>query len=225
MKLKLAILAASIFTASSASAASTIIAPIAGVIDSGGPGFGTLTETFNQTGLLTGYTAGVTDFDSYIATNPLHTLAFGGNEWFSNSNTSSATVTYDFGALVSVDRLALWNEESSGIGVLNLLGSTDGVSFTSLGTFSPFDNPLANYPAEVFAFGATSLRYARFEMSECPQLDPGNFAACAIGEVAFRTAGAGAVPEPTTWGMMILGFGAIGSSLRRLRQIASIRFA
>jgi PEP-CTERM motif len=215
MKTKLVVLAASIFMASPASAAS-IIAPISGVIDSGGPGFGSLTETFNQAGLLSGYTAGVTDFDSYLATNPLHTLTFSGNEWFGNSGTTAATVTYDFGALVSVDRLALWNEESSGIGTLNLLGSTDGLTFTSLGTYSPFDNPLADYPAEVFSFGATSLRYARFEMSDCPQVNPGSFAACAIGEVAFRTAGA--VPEPATWGMMLLGFGAIGGTLRRQRK-------
>lgn len=34
----------------------------------------------------------------------------------------------------------------------------------------------------------------------------------------------GAVPEPATWGMMILGLGAIGGVMRR-RQTASVRYA
>lgn len=38
----------------------------------------------------------------------------------------------------------------------------------------------------------------------------------------FETAGSGAVPEPATWAMMVLGFGAIGSLMRgqRRRQVA-----
>lgn len=35
--------------------------------------------------------------------------------------------------------------------------------------------------------------------------------------IAGRLAGGGAVPEPSTWAMMILGFGAIGAVLRRRR--------
>jgi hypothetical protein len=30
------------------------------------------------------------------------------------------------------------------------------------------------------------------------------------------------VPEPATWGLMILGFGLIGASLRRNRKLARI---
>ena len=33
-----------------------------------------------------------------------------------------------------------------------------------------------------------------------------------------------AVPEPTTWGMMIVGFGAVGAAMRR-RRSATVRFA
>ena len=35
---------------------------------------------------------------------------------------------------------------------------------------------------------------------------------------SFAQLGAGAVPEPTTWAMMLLGFGAMGVSLRRRRR-------
>ncbi len=35
----------------------------------------------------------------------------------------------------------------------------------------------------------------------------------------------GGVPEPSTWAMLILGFGAVGATLRRQRQAARVRFA
>lgn len=35
----------------------------------------------------------------------------------------------------------------------------------------------------------------------------------------------GGVPEPATWGLMILGFGAIGGAMRRRAVRASVRFA
>jgi hypothetical protein len=36
----------------------------------------------------------------------------------------------------------------------------------------------------------------------------------------YTPAGAGAVPEPMTWAMMLVGFGAIGHAVRRRRKIA-----
>jgi PEP-CTERM motif len=196
---------------------STIIAPTSGVVNSGGPGFGTLKETFNKSGLSTGYTAGVTNFDAYLASNPTHTTTFAGFEWFSNSGSNSAQVTYNFGQIFGIDRLALWNEEASGIGTLDMLSSLDGITFTSLGIFNPTNHAAggSSYGADVFSFKATNAQFVRFTMSGCPQ--PGaTFNSCAIGEVAFRTADvAAAVPEPATWLMMILGFGAIGTSMRR----------
>lgn len=37
---------------------------------------------------------------------------------------------------------------------------------------------------------------------------------------------AGTVPEPATWGLMILGFGAIGAAMRRRQSVkATVRFA
>lgn len=195
-----------------------IIAPISATVDTSAPGFGSITNTFDQSGLSIGYTAGVTNFDAYIASGPMHSLIFSGNEFFGNSGTSTLQVTYDLGSAQKISALALWNEESSGIGSLNLLTSLDGITFSVLATgLSPTDNPLADYPADVFAFGAVSTRYVRFEASGCPQPNPGSFPACAIGEVAFR---AGAVPEPASWAMMIAGFGLVGATMRR--RVAAI---
>lgn len=200
----------------------TIIAPTSGVINSGGPGLGTLTETFNQAGLSTGYTPGVTNFDAYLASNPTHTTTFSGFEWFSNQFTTSAQVTYNFGGAFVIDRLALWNEEAAGIGTLNLSSSLDGITFASLGTFAPTNNiGGGSYRADVFGFAATSAQFVRFTMSNCPQDEPFATSSCSIGEVAFRTASlAGAVPEPSTWAMLILGFGTVGGAMRRRSGMA-----
>lgn len=42
---------------------------------------------------------------------------------------------------------------------------------------------------------------------------------------ATFAANAGAVPEPATWALMILGFGAIGGTMRRRRVSTQVRFA
>ncbi len=202
---------------SNSAAAAVIVAPVSGVINSGGPGFGTLAETINQAGLSSGYVSGVTDFDVYLATNPTHTTTFSGFEWFSNSGTNSASVTYDFGSAITIDRLALWNEESSGIGLLDLYWSTDNVTFNPLALgLTPTDNPLAAYGADVFGFASTNARYVRFDMSGCPQPNPGSFQACGIGEVAFSSGGE-AIPEPGTAALLGLGVAGLGLMRRRKR--------
>lgn len=179
-----------------------IISPISATINAGGPGFGSINDTLNQSGLAARFTSGVTNFDTYLATNPTHTAIFAGFEWFSNAGTTGATVTYDLGAVITIDRLALWNEESSGIGTLNLLSSKDGATFTPLvSALHPTDNPSADYPADVFEFTPTSARFVRLVASDSPQPDPGNFPAAAIGEVAFRVGSgdftiAGSIPLP-----------------------------
>lgn len=182
----------------SAAPVGTIISPVSATIDAGGPGFGSIFDTFSQSGLTAGYTSGVTNFDTYLATVPRHTMIFAGFEWFSNSGTTGAVVTYDLGAAIAIDRLALWNEESSGIGTLDLLSSKDGVTFTPLASgLHPTDNPLTNpidsppYAADVFSFAATSARFVRFVISDSPQPDPAAFPGAAIGEVAFRVGSAG----------------------------------
>lgn len=186
--------------------AAAIISATGATINSGGPGFGSITDTINQSGLSATYTSGVTDFATYLASNPLHTSTFGGFEWFSNQGSTSASVTYDLGSVKVIDALALWNEESSGIGLLDLLTSTDGVNFSPLVSgLVPTDHAtLDSYPADVFAFGSVSAQYVRFDMSRCPQPNIGSFAACAIGEVAFRE---GNLAVPTPGGLALLGLG------------------
>lgn len=42
-----------------------------------------------------------------------------------------------------------------------------------------------------------------------------------IGELTFTADAASAVPEPATWGMMILGFGMIGGVMRRRAKVTT----
>ncbi len=208
-------LLSSLLLAASTLSGAAIVSPVSGVINSNGPGFGSLADTWNQNGLLTGFVSGVTDFDTYLATNPLHSPVFNGNEWFATQNTTTAVVTYDLGATLLIDRLALWNEESSGIGLLNLSYSTDNITFMSLvGNIIPTDRAGVNYPADVISFGgAVDARYVRFDMSNCPQPNGGSFAACAIGEVAFSV---NSIPEPSSMVMLGLGLAAlVGARFRR----------
>ena len=201
--------------------AQTIVGAAGATINSGGPGDGSINNTFNQAGLATGYTSGVTNFDTYIAGNPQHSLSFAGNEWFATAGATSASVTYDLGSILGIDAMALWNEDFSGIGTFDLYGSTDGLAFALLGNFSPTDSVNnADYGPQVFSFTALDARYFRLDASGCPQ-QPAGYDSCAIGEVAFRTAATNAVPEPGTWAMMLLGFSAVGFALRRRKSLAA----
>ena len=197
-----------------------IVGAVNGVINSGGPGDGLLANTWNQSGLSSNYVSGVTDWATYMGGNPTHSFEFFCCEWFSNRGTSSASVTYDLGLTRGIDALALWNEEGSGIGLLNLYGSSDGISFFSLSLgLTPFDNPaFVDYPADVFTFSSANVRYIRFDMSNCPQPNGVNppYQACAIGEVAFRTASV--VPEPATYALMLPGLVVVGLAARRRRS-------
>lgn len=203
--------------------AATIVSAIGGVINAGGPGSGTLTETVDQSGLDTNYVSGVTNFDAYIASNPQHTTTFPGFEWFSNLGTNSAQVTYDLGSVLTIDKMALWNEESSGIGSLDLLFSIDNITFVSLlVALVPTDNNLStgSYSADVFSFAAESMRYIQLVMTRCPQPDPASYAGCAIGEVAFSSVSA--VPVPAALPLFASGLGALGFiGWRRKRKAAA----
>ena len=205
--------------------AGPIISATSAVINSGGPGFGSITDTHDQSGLEVGYTSGVDDFDTYISGDPLHSLIFARNEWSSNRGLTSASVTYDLGSLNTIDAVALWNEDLAGITLLDLFGSEDGVDFFALALgLSPIDNnSFGSYGAEVFSFAAADLQFVRFDMSECPQSQIG-FIGCAIGEVAFRSADTAAsptpVPEPGTLAMLGMGMLGVSFVMRRRRRTA-----
>lgn len=198
--------------------ADTIVSASKALISSGGPGLGRIADTYNQAGLLIQYSSGETDFDSYLAEKPAHSRA--GGRWFSGVG-GAASVTYDLGVTRTIRALALWNEDTYGIGAFNLSYSTDGVTFLPLApTQTPGNNPAgANYGPDVFGFRPTKLRYVRLDMFACPQSST-LYPLCGVGEVAFAavTSDEAAVArKPATFSLIERGAGAIANLQRRAR--------
>lgn len=112
-------------------------------------------------------------------------------------------------------------------------GSLGGTAYTFSGptTYAGADNQLfANRPAQYLSFDGTS-----FALS--PTLSANIYFSTAAGAYRYLTTGgnvlaldsftitraSGAVPEPATWLMMMLGFGMVGYGVRR--RTARIAFA
>jgi PEP-CTERM motif len=93
----------------------------------------------------------------------------------------------------------------------------NATAFIGIGTFEgatpPAPPPIINY---VNYSGGTAFNYR----------DDIPFALPLSRDIAFRTTvdvAAPAVPEPATWGMMLIGFGVVGASMRRAqRQLAAV---
>lgn len=207
----------------SAAHAGVIVSAESAEILSGDPGAGDIQSTYDLLGLLDDYTSGETDFDAYLASNPLHVWDFSVlegpttyfYEWFANPGATSAVVSYDLGSIQQTQGLALWNEDGNGIGELNILGSIDGQTWTLLGSqLTPTNNPTRqDYGADVFSWGTTSARYIKLEMSKCPASVAWN--GCSIGEVAFNVS---AVPEVGSLSMFGIGLAMLGIAAARRRS-------
>ncbi|PZQ60252.1 MAG: hypothetical protein DI570_14505 [Phenylobacterium zucineum] len=197
-------------------AAAVIVAPVSVSVAAGGTGNpnNAVSNVINQSGLSVRYTPGVTDFDTYVAQAIAHTGALR-TEWHSAQSSRSAQLLFDFGTEVTLDRLALWDEN-------NTVQNSMTISTPELGvirSFSPKESIGTPYTAEVFSFRKITTRYLTLSIDGCgekPEIMTARW--CALGEVVFASAPAGgAVPEPSTWALMIGGFGLAGATLRRRR--------
>lgn len=180
----------SFVTVSTAFSAGIIRSPVSATATVPPASPGDLQNAINQAGLSVKFVDGATDFDAYLAQQPTHDVLYFGYEWFSQAGVTSATLIFDMGAVTTMDRLAMWNEESSGIDSFTIAYSTDGITYTTVpGTFSPTNWPsypqTTAYTANIFQLGGITGRYVKMQIT-CPQagaIYPG----CSLGEIAFST--------------------------------------
>lgn len=212
---------------SGASYASAILSPVAVTENTMGEASpGDLLAAINHNGLLTDFVSGVTDFDTYIAGNPLHTWVYDNTEWYSDFDVRAGRLGFDLGANYSINRIAFWNEELNGTDSFGLFGSLANsfVGSTPLGTFFPTDNPAvyddetneqigADYAADVFAFSAMNARYLWLTPTTAQ-----GYWGVAFGEIAFSAnpPTGEAVPEPAT--LTLVGVGVAVVAFRRRRR-------
>jgi hypothetical protein len=149
------------------------------------------------------------------------TTSFGLNQTRNLPNIGAGT-TYEY----------VWLEGYGGT-IQNDLFSYDyddsnGVYYNAVGNFKIVFNATWNGQAISSVFSPTVNVTGGFVGWE--GLDPGGFAETAYdahsgtpgGVLAYIDLGKAAVPEPATWAIMLIGFGALGGQLRSRRQ-ATVR--
>lgn len=174
-------------------------------------------NSIDQSGLSSGYTSGITDFDTYIGGTPSHSLIAVDKEWFASSGVTSGLVDFDLGGVYSLDRVAIWNEDATGVSRLNIYTSLDSLFAvnTLVGTFSLTNNPRdTDYFADVLSLAAlTDARYVRFDILGAYPDDKGSANQASLGEVAFSVS---PVPIPAAaWLFGTALIGLIGFGKRR----------
>jgi hypothetical protein len=175
----------------------------------------------DQSGLSTGYTSGVTDFDAYLALNPTATgTSTDPNFPAGYFALAGAFVDIDLGASLHLTRLAMWNDhDSQAVNAFHLLVA-DNIGFAgavSLGSFNALygnnNNTHLDYsigaPHQVFDLNDATGRYVRlvFDTAHLGSL-------INVGEVAFGV-DAVSVPEPGTLALFGFGLAALGFARRR----------
>jgi hypothetical protein len=168
------------------------------------------TASMASAGIVTGNTGlqNVTEVD----TASLITIAFEQNQLAANQSFTGV--------------LDLTNP-SNGTYSVNIGTSTPGVTFTS-GTLALWNAMTSSFnTVATLGLGSTVCCGANSSIGLAPQLFTagtyrltfnGTSTVAGADSGTVTIAAAGAVPEPATWAMMLLGFGGIGMAMRRRRK-------
>jgi hypothetical protein len=178
--------------------AASIIQPI-GVTTNGGTDVFDVVNLINQSGLSTGYSSGITDFDSFVST----TTGIGGI----GGAGSAPPVNFDFdlGGIIHVDAIALWGQGSGSASLVEFdLFASNVQDFSTSSLLGNFTIPnLSATLANVFSFAAIDAQYFRVAATR----NNGFSSATRFDEFAVRGTAA-AVPTPAA--VWLLGAGLIG---------------
>ena len=174
----------------------------------------------DQSGLSDSFTSGVTNFDSYISSNPRANTTGNQNHFFSSSGNTTGQMDFDLGDTFSIERLALWNIGGSTISNLNSFTvftseTLDFSSATNAGTFSAHNTTSrAIVPVQVFDLTDSEARYVRMQINS----NHGHANFTGFAELAFDVSAATtSIPEPSS-ATMLFGFVSCLTFRRRRRS-------
>ena len=105
---------------------------------------------------------------------------------------------------------------------LNIFSSLNGVNWTFQGSLvTPASSANDRFAYSTLPHGFLTVSGLNFTAPYVRVQAVNNGPWIFIDEVTFQGGRGGAVPEPASWGLMILGFGAAGSMIRRRRSLAA----
>lgn len=134
-----------------------------------------------------------------------------------NDNLANVTQAILEATGVSVSLTLYGKSDDSSASLFTFSNSVDGFSTTN---WSTVNGTLINYVTvkaanEFKVYRLSGLGASSGTATSLDLLTPNGRNQPGISHVSFWTAAAAAVPEPRTWGLLILGFGAIGGAMRR----------
>jgi len=140
------------------------------------------------------------------------------NHWMSETTGVPAYLVFDLGQTYMLTEALIWQYNvdfglDRGVRDLTVSVSSDAVNYQQIGAGTLVQaNGVATAAQTVSAVGTG--RYVRLDLLN----NYGDqFTWTGLAEVRFT----GAVPEASTWAMLIAGFGFVGSALRRRRAVAA----